>query len=75
MGRNGVSLLASRDNPSVEEGGWGCGGQRGCPCPSPSCPGARGTSGHLPLRWPDLGPRALGAEEKWGLRTDSAFSF
>lgn len=61
MGRNGVALLGSWDNPSTQEGGWGCGGRGAAflpphPIHEPEKPQS---STHL-LRWPDLGLWAWG---------------
>lgn len=75
MGRNGVALLASWDNPSAEKGGWGFGG-RGAALPPPLIL-SRGQRSSIRLsRWSDLG-LGLGvmarAEERWGAKNRRSY--
>lgn len=76
MGRNGVDLLASWDNPSTEESGWGCGGGRAALLPPPIQSRGLGNHGAAStglrgLTW-GLGLEVMaGAKEKWGPRTGS----
>lgn len=77
MGRNGVALLASWDNPSPEKGGWGFRGRGDALLPPLILSRGQQSSIHL-FRWSDMG-FGLGvmarAEERWGPRTGSPILF
>lgn len=80
MGRNGVALLASWDNPSVEEGGWGCRGGGAALLPSPILSGSPRNLGAASAglgdltRAPGLGAMAK-VEKRWAPRTGSPTAF